>query len=240
MQEFQKLITPGHVTGHRARAALAPFYAPACVSYTAGIVLALCAFTGVGGHAFTMPAWFDRAFTADVAVYQKAADARAAAAQKAAEDKAEAERKAAESKVQSPSTSPIPQTSSNAAPQAAPAVASAPPAAPSVPADYTPSPALQEAIQTVGLMTHPSTMAAWAQQDEAIDEAMTELVNADRVISDRVAAGFASCSKQSRDFNEKAVADAPNHILRGEAQQAFFDVKRDCISDLLASFAMKE
>ncbi|MFT8507601.1 hypothetical protein [Acetobacter sp.] len=234
MQEFQKLITPGHITGHRARAALTPFYAPACVSYTAGIVLALCAFTGVGGHALTMPAWFDRAFTADVAVYQKAADARAAAAQKAAEDKV-----AAESKVQSPSTS-TPSQTSNAAPQAAPVVASAPSATPSVPADYSPSPALQEAIQTIGLMTHSSTMAAWAQQDVAINDAMTKLVNADKVISDRVSAGFASCSKKSRDFNEKAIADAPNHILRGEAQQAFFDVKRDCISDLLASFAMKE
>lgn len=239
MQEFRKLITPGHVTGHRARAAMAPFYAPACVSYTAGIVLALCAFTGIGGHAFTMPAWFDRAFTADVAVYQKAADARAAAAQKAAEDKVEAERKAAESKVQSPSTAPASQTS-NAAPQAAPVVASAPQAAPSVPENYTPSPALQEAIQTVGLMTHPSTMSAFVQQDVAINDAMTKLVNADKVISDQVSAGFAACAKKSRDFNEKAIADAPNHILRGEAQQAFFDVKRDCISDLLASFAMKE
>ncbi len=239
MQEFQKLITPGHIAGHRAKAALAPFYAPACVSYTAGIVLALCAFTGVGGHALTMPAWFDRAFTADVAVYQKAADARAAAAQKAAFDKAEAERKAAESKAQSPSAASIPQTS-NVTQQAAPVVASAPPAAPSVPTDYTPSPALQEAIQTIGLMTHASTMAAFAQQDEAIAEAMTKLVNADRAISDKASAGFAACAKQSRDFNEKAIADAPDHILRGEAQQAFFDVNRTCISDLLASFAMKE
>lgn len=234
MQEFQKLITPGHIAGHRAKAALAPFYAPACVSYTAGIVLALCAFTGVGGHALTMPAWFDRAFTADVAVYQKAADARAAAAQKAAEDKV-----AAESKAQSAPTVPPHQTS-NATQPAAPVVASAPPATPSVPENYTPSPALQEAIQTIGLMTHASTMAAFAQQDEAIAEAMTKLVNADRAISDKASAGFAACAKQSRDFNEKAIADAPDHILRGEAQQAFFDVNRTCISDLLASFAMKE
>ncbi|MDN7352633.1 hypothetical protein [Acetobacter senegalensis] len=238
MQEFQKLITPGHITGHRARAALAPFYAPACVSYGAGIVLALCAFTGVGGHALTMPAWFDRAFTADVAVYQKAADARAAAAQKAAEDKAEAERKAAESKAQS-STSPIPQTS-NATPQAAPVAASAPPAAPPVPADYTPSPALQEAIQTVGLMMPATTPAQWAQQSAAINDAMTKLINADRAISDRAADGFASCARQEKALNEKARADAPDHILRGEAQMKFFDLKRTCISDLLASFVTKE
>ncbi len=239
MQEFQKLITPGHVAGHRVKAALAPFYAPACVSYTAGIVLALCAFTGVGGHALTMPAWFDRAFTADVSVYQKAADARAAAAQKAAEDKVAAESKAAESKAQSAPAAPISRTS-NATQSAAPVVASAPPATPSVPADYTPSPALQEAIQTIGLMTHPTTAPEWAQQDAAINDAITKLVNADRVISDRVSDGFASCSKKSQDFNDKARAEAPDHILRGEAQQAFFDVRRDCISDLLASFATKE
>lgn len=239
MQEFQKLITPGHIAGHRAKAALAPFYAPACVSYGAGIVLALCAFTGVGGHALTMPAWFDRAFTADVAVYQKAADARAAAAQKAAFDKAEAERKEAESKAQSSSASTLPQTS-NAAPQAAPVVASAPQAAPSVPADYSPSPALQEAIQTVGLMMPATTFSEYAQQSEAIDNAMTKLVNADRVISDRASDGFASCARQEKALNAKGIAEAPNHILRGEALSTFIAFKRTCISDLLASFVTKE
>lgn len=98
MQEFQKLITPGHVAGHRARAALMPFYAPAAVSYSAGIVLALCAISGVGGSTLAMPAWFDRAFTADEAVYQRAAEAKADAAMKAAQDRADAERKAAEAK----------------------------------------------------------------------------------------------------------------------------------------------
>ncbi|MDN7350004.1 hypothetical protein [Acetobacter senegalensis] len=239
MQEFQKLITPGHITGHRAKAALAPFYAPACVSYTAGIVLALCAFTGVGGHALTMPAWFDRAFTADVAVYQKAADARAAAAQKAAFDKAEAERKAAESKAQSSSAPTIPQTT-NAAPQTAPVVASAPQAAPPVPADYSPSPALQEAIQVVGLMPPATTPAEWAQQSAVINDAMTKLINADRAISDRASDGFASCARQEKALNEQSLAAAPDHILRGEAQMKFFDFKRTCISDLLASFVTKE
>lgn len=237
MQEFQKLITPGHVAGHRARAALMPFYAPACVAYGAGIVLAVCAISGVGGSTLAMPAWFDRAFTADEAVYQRAAEAKAEAAMKAAQDRAEAERKAAEAKAlaASSATASAPVVASASSPAAIPA-----PAAPAAPAAYTPSPVLLKAIAQINAMHPPKTPAEGVQSSIEIDALVTNVVNGDRAISDRVASGYSSCSKQADAMGEKAVAEAPNHIAPPEAQLRQLDYSRTCVGALLNSLTEKE
>lgn len=239
MQEFQKLITPGHVAGHRARAALMPFYAPACVAYSAGIVLALCAISGVGGSTLAMPQWFDRAFTADEAVYQRAAEAKAQAAMKAAEDRAEAERKAAEAKAQA----------QTAATQSAPTVASASapatmpvPAAPVAPvaSAYTPSPVLLKAASEIAAMHPPKTPAEGIQANIEIDALITNIVNSDKAISDRVVEGYGSCSKQADAMGERAVAESPDHRASPEAQLRQLDFRRTCVGALLNSLAEKE
>lgn len=233
MQEFQKLITPGHVAGHRARAALMPFFAPACVAYSAGIVLALCAVSGVGGSTLAMPQWFDRAFTADEAVYERAAEAKAQAAMKAAQDRAEAERKAAEEKARAAS----------AATASAPSVASAStPAAPVAPASsaYTPSPVLLSAASEISAMHPATTPAEGIQANVRIDALITSIVNNDKAISDRVVAGYGECGKQADAMGERAVAESPDHRASREAQLKQIDFRRTCVGALLTSLTEKE
>lgn len=227
MQEFQKLVTPGHVAGHRVRAAMRPFYTPALVSYGAGIVLALCAVSGVGGHALTMPAWFDRAFTADEMVYQRAADARAQAALAAAEAREHAAQAQAASAAQVSSTS-------------APAQSAAPTpvAAPAVPVN---SPAVTAALAAIGRMSRPETPTQGAVMGHRIDEIMTNLVNdPNPTISSRVTAGYESCGRQRDAMSARLRAAAPDHIVRGSAQLDLLDFNRTCVRDLLAGMTEME
>jgi hypothetical protein len=99
MQDYEQLITPGHVAGHRARAIMGSLYKPAVVSYVAGVALAVCAVSGIAGATIGAPAWLDRALTVDSAPYYaaktKADQAAAAAAQAVADAKAAADRLAA-------------------------------------------------------------------------------------------------------------------------------------------------
>ncbi|GBQ31346.1 hypothetical protein AA12717_3734 [Gluconacetobacter sacchari DSM 12717] len=232
MQEFQKLITPGHVAGHRVRAAMRPFYTPALVSYGAGIVLALSAISGVGGHALTMPAWFDRAFTADEIVYQRAADARAQAALAAAE----ARKHAAQAQAQAQAASAA-QASSTSAP-ATQSAAPAPVAAPAVPVS---SPAVTAALASIGRMSRPENTVQGAAMGRKIDEIMTGLVNdPNPTISSRVTNGYEACGRRREAMFAKLRAAAPDHIVRGSAQLDLLDFNRTCVRDLLTGMTEME
>lgn len=73
MQDYEKIVTPGYVVGHRVKAPMDPLFAPAAVSYVSGGILPVLAISGAASVRFSPPPFFDLALTVDSTPYEKAA-----------------------------------------------------------------------------------------------------------------------------------------------------------------------
>lgn len=222
MQEFQKLITPGHVTGHRAKAVMRPLYAPACVSYAAGAILAVCAISGAGGHAVRMPTWLDHALTADQAAYQKAADDRAQARERAAQEAAQAALAAQQTQQ---ATTDAADQASQPAPQVVPAPSSAV------------SPALTTALNAVMNLPTPKKSVDAVMNSRQIDMILNPLIRNDPPVADAVNAGMTACVKTGERMGNEALAAAPNRVIPPARMVEILDYRRTCARDLLTKIA---